>query len=297
MTRVLVTGATGFVGRHAIAPLLAKGYEVHALSRRPGAEPGVTWHQGDVLDPAFVARVAAEVRASHCLHLAWEVGPGYWTAPGNMDWVAATLSLLRAFHQAGGRRFVGAGSCAEYDWSHDHERFAEDVARAPATFYGVAKDATRRMIEAYARETGLSWAWGVMFLSFGPFERPERLVPSVIRALLAGERARTTAGTQPRDFMDSRDQGSAFAALVDGTVEGVVNVASGEPTAVAEVVGLLGELTGRPDLLDIGALPTRPGEPQRLVADVRRLRDEVGFTSRHTLRDGLADAIEWWRTA
>lgn len=294
MTRVLVTGATGFIGRHAVAPLLERGFEVHALARRPVEAEGVTWHRADLLDGAATARVVAEVGASHCLHLAWDVGPGFWSAPANADWVAASLSLMRAFHLAGGRRFVSAGTCAEYDWSRTVDRYAEDAAKAPSTLYGIAKDATRRVLEGYAAQVGMDWAWGVLFLSFGPFERPDRLVPSVIRALLAGQEARTTAGTQVRDFMDCRDQGAAFAALLASDVAGAVNIASGDGVAVAELVRLIGEAAGRPDLLRVGALPMRPGEPERLVADVTRLRDEVGFAATLPVDMAVAEAVAWW---
>jgi len=295
VTRVVVTGASGFVGRQVLAPLVALGHEVHALDLRPGDTAGVVWHAVDLFDRPSMEGTLARIAADRCLHLAWDVGPGFWRAPANADWVAASLNLLRAFHAAGGRRFVSVGSCAEYDWAGPGNRLSEQAPRRPATLYGIAKDALRRMIEGYARQVGLSWAWGVLFFSFGPHERPERLVPSVIRDLLAAREARTTAGTQARDFLDVRDQGMALAALLDGAVEGPVNIGSGEATTVAEVVRRLGDLTGRPDLLRIGALPMRPDEPPRLVADVCRLREEVGFRPRFALDRGLSDAVAWWR--
>jgi nucleoside-diphosphate-sugar epimerase len=229
------------------------------------------------------------------LHLAWDVGAGFWSAPDNISWVAATLSLMRAFHLSGGERFVAAGTCAEYDWTALPDYVREDSPREPATFYGAAKENARRLIDGYSRQTGLSLAWGVLFLSFGPYERPERLVPSIIRNLLAGRAAETTSGTQLRDFLDSREVAAAFSALVDCGVEGSVNIASGEPIALRHVIESLGGLTGRPDLLNLGALPMRPNEPPRLVAEVRRLREEVGFVPRISLEQGLEDAIDWWR--
>lgn len=295
MKRVLVTGASGFIGRQALAPLIERGYEVHALDLRTIDVPGVTWHAADLFDRAAVAEVVGEVGASTCLHLAWDVSPGYWTAPSNADWVAASLDLLSAFDAAGGVRFVAAGTCAEYDWTAPREVLVEDEPCHPATFYGVAKDALRRMIEGYAAETDLSWAWGVLFLCYGPHERPERLIPSVIRDLLAGKRTATTAGTQVRDYLDVRDQGAAFAALLDSEIQGAVNIGSGEGVAVADIVRRIGEITGRSDLLDVGALPMRASEPARLVADIRRLTAEVGFRPCIGLDKGLADAVAWWR--
>jgi nucleoside-diphosphate-sugar epimerase len=301
--RVLLTGATGFIGSHTVAPLLQAGYEVHALGRRTGDSTDVSWHQVDLLDEDAAAAVVRELAAEHLLHLAWYAEHGsFWSSPENLSWVAASLRLLRAFHEAGGRRAVMAGTCAEYDWSEAADACRELAQRSgpatperPATLYGAAKQATRMVASAYAREVGLSLAWGRIFLLYGPGEDERRLVAHVIRALLDGSEAQTSDGTQVRDFLHVTDVAAGFAALLDSPVEGAVNIASGEGVAIARVLALIGEEAGRPDLLRVGALPQRAGEPPRLVADTQRLRDEVGFTPRLSLRDGIADTVAWWR--
>jgi nucleoside-diphosphate-sugar epimerase len=120
-------------------------------------------------------------------------------------------------------------------------------------------------------------------------------VASVARALTAGQRAPTSAGDQVRDFLHVADVGGAFAALVAGDVRGPVNIGSGEGVAVRELVELIAREAGRPDLLDIGALPPRPRDPPALVADVTRLRDEVGFTPSIRLEEGVRETVTWWR--
>jgi len=187
-----------------------------------------------------------------------------------------------------------AGTCAEYDWSAP-QPLAEDSALAPATYYGACKDATRRVAEGLAERAGVSLAWGRIFFLYGPREDPRRLVASVARALAAGERAPTSAGTQRRDFLHVDDVAGAFAAILDSDVAGAVNVASGEAVAVRRIVELLAGLAGRPDLLDVGALPERPGDPQVIAADVARLRDEVGFTPCLGFEQGLGATLDWWR--
>ena len=116
MKRVVVTGARGFVGRHCLPLLLARGYEVHAVSTRPGptADDDVRWHQVDLLDGAAAPALIDAVHPSHLLHLAWCTDHGaYWTSPQNLQWVETTLALARAFSRTG-RRIVMAGTCAEY---------------------------------------------------------------------------------------------------------------------------------------------------------------------------------------
>ena len=296
--RVLVTGASGFIGRRTLEALARRGFEVHAVSRggAPGGPPdGVAWHAADLLDPGARRGLLDSVGASHLLHLAWYAEPGaFWAARENAAWVAATVGLVDEFAAAGGRRATLAGTCAEYDWSA-RQPLAEDAALAPATFYGVCKDATRRVAEGLAERVGIELAWGRIFFAYGPHEDERRLVASVARALVAGERAATSAGTQRRDFLHVDDVAHAFAALLDSAVTGAVNIASGEAVTIRSIVERIAQAAGRPDLLDVGALPQRPGEPAELTASVVRLRDEVGFRPARSLEDGLAETVRWWR--
>jgi nucleoside-diphosphate-sugar epimerase len=297
--RVLVTGASGFVGRRAIAPLLARGFEVHAVGRSVPAGAGAggegaIWHAADLLDAAARRTLVARVGASHLLHLAWYAEPGVvWAARENASWVAATIGLVDEFAAAGGVRATLAGTCAEYGWGAP-QPLREDAPLAPATYYGACKDATRRVVEGLTEIAGVSLAWGRIFFLYGPCEDPRRLVASVARALAAGKRAPTSAGTQRRDFLHVDDVAGAFAAILDCDVRGPVNVASGEAVTVRSIVEALAGAAGRPELLDVGALPNRPGDPAEIAADIGRLRDDVGFAPRWSLADGLVDTMCWW---
>ena len=291
--RVLVTGASGFVGRHALPALAARGFEVHAVARNP--LPGFEIHPVDLLDEAERRALVAAVAPSHLLHLAWDAEPGrYWTSPKNLDWVAASLDLARSFFEVGGRRLVVSGTCAEYEWGAD--RFEEGATPCrPATLYGAAKDGTRRILEAYAKSVGLSFAWGRLFYLYGPGERPGRLVSDAARALLAGEEFPTSPGHQARDFMHVVDVAEALAALLDGSVVGAVNIGSGTAVPVRTLLDGLAARTGRPDLLRYGAKALGPSEPAVIAAATTRLRDEVGVRPRFTLEAGLDDTLAWWR--
>jgi len=298
--RVLVTGASGFIGRHALEPLVQLGFEVHAVTSRAEAPshapPGVTWHQADLLDHGAHGALLDAVAPSHLLHLAWYAEHGrFWTSTENLRWSAATIRLVQAFAEGGGRRAVLAGSCAEYRWGEPGPCVEYATPLEPATLYGTAKNATRALLEAAAGELGMELAWGRVFFLYGPDEAPGRLVAAVARALVAGERARTGDGTQVRDFMHVADVAGAFAALLDSPVAGAVNIGSGEARPLRDVIEAIGAATGRGDLLDIGALAPRAGDPAQLVADIARLRDEVGFVSAIGLREGIEQTVAWWR--
>lgn len=298
MRRALVTGGSGFIGRGALEPLAARGFEVHAVTSSPPpvAASEVVWHQADLLQPSAAQTLLGAVEPSHLLHLAWYVAPGrFWTADENIDWVAASLRLLRAFAAGGGERAVVAGTCAEYAWGSDAPLDERSTALEPATLYGAAKHGLRVVAQALFSQHARSLGWGRIFFPFGPGEPTERLVPSVARAVLAGRAAPCTSGTQRRDFLHSADIAGALAALVDCPVEGAVNIGSGEPRSVAEIARTVAAAAGDASLLELGALPDRPGEPDVVVADVTRLREEVGFTPAASFEQRVAETVAWWR--
>jgi nucleoside-diphosphate-sugar epimerase len=299
MKRVLLTGASGFIGRHCLAPLHRAGYEVHAVARQPlPADPAcpATWHQADLLDPAGPGRLVAAIAPSHLLHLAWIATPGeFWTAPQNLDWVEASVRLLREFARQGGRRVVMAGTCAELDWANLPPACGDETPCRPATLYGACKNALRQILHAHARQAGLSAAWGRVFFLYGPHEHPRRLVPAVIASLLRGQPVPCTHGRQKRDFLHVQDGADAFTALLDSDVQGDLDLGTGEGRAVKEVVTCLAEALQGTDLIRWGAVPLPAHEPPLIQADERRLLREVGFTPRWKLAQGLVETIAWWR--
>ena len=286
--RILVTGATGFIGGHVLQPLRARGFEVHTLGRRRPADPTVIHHGADLLDPVAVRQAVAAARASHLLHLAWYVEPGrYWTAPQNLDWVAASLNLVRAFTAAEGERIVVAGSCAEYEWNGPALALG-----TPATLYGVAKDALRRLLEAAVPDRV---AWGRVFLLYGPGEPPGRLVSGAIAALLAGQRFATSHGRQRRDVLHVADVAEAFAALAASTAAGSFDIGSGTAPPVRSVIEEVARHTGGALRIDWDAKPLPPSEPAVLQADPARLHAATGFVPAFDLARGIADTVACMR--
>jgi nucleoside-diphosphate-sugar epimerase len=291
MKRIIVTGARGFVGRHAIPLLVEAGCEVHAVtSGEPSGAGGCTWHTVDLLDTASTEDVIASLRADALLHLAWTAQPpGYWTDPANLRWVSATLELVRAFAEHGGERFVGAGTCAEYDWSAGHCVEGATPLRS-SSLYGSAKAACGMVLDSYGRSTGLSVAWGRLFFLFGPHDAPSRLVPSLVTAFAAGEPARCRTGNHVRDFIFAGDAAAALTALLLSDVTGPVNIATGTPMRVADVARAVADCVGRPELLTV-----EPGDSRDAVvtADVSRLRTEVRWQPGADTITRIHETVRW----
>jgi nucleoside-diphosphate-sugar epimerase len=294
--RVLVTGATGFIGRHTIGPLQHAGFEVHAIARGAPHDqaPGVTYHIADLTDAVPLPPLLQSLAPTHLLHLAWDVTPGrFWTSPANLAWVAASLNLYRAFIAAGGRRAVFAGTCAEYDWSHALLDEAHTPLR-PATLYGTAKHALHQIVAQAAQVDAASIAWARLFMVYGPYEYETRLVPSVATALLHRRPALCGNGTAERDFMHVADVGAALACVLGSDVQGPVNIASGTCVPIFAVIDKVAKMIERPGLVRMGARPDSANEPPRLAAATDRLRG-LGFRPAFSLETGLADAVGWWR--
>ena len=292
MRRVLVTGGNGFIGRHTIDGLLARGFEVHAVSRRPqGERDDVEWHVAELFDREATKALTGEIAATHLLHLAWTTEPGtYWTSPENRTWCDASIGLLDDFREQGGERALIAGTCAEYDWSDGHCIEGETACRAGSP-YTEAKLALRD--HALAME--LSVAWARVFFTFGPFERPERLVPSIILPLLAGERAACTDGEQVRDFMYVADTADALVAVLDDDFCGDINIASGQSVTLKDLITSIGDKLDAGNRIDFGKRKRQPGEAPRITAETKRLSDIVGWQPQHTLDAALDETIAWWR--
>lgn len=296
---VLVTGASGFIGHHCLEALAKGGAEVHAVARREtGSEaPNVRWHRVDLLEPGAIARLLTASRPTHLLHFAWHVVPGLWATSGadqNLRWVESSLELLSRFAECGGKRLVMAGSCTEYDWNAGQCSEFE-TATTPATFYGKCKDGLRRLLMHYSDETSLSSAWGRIFFVYGPREHPSRLVSSVARALLRDEPALCTHGVQVRDYLHVQDVADAFVALLGSEVRGPVNIGSGVPVQLKEIVFKIGDILQKRHLIQLGAVEPRTEESPVVFAEVTRLRDEVGWRPRHDLDSGLRQTVDWWR--
>ena len=296
MKKILVTGASGFIGKHTLPLLLKAGYEVHAVSIKKKNENGVIWHQADLKDPSQVQSLINKTQPTHLLHFAWCAEPGkFWTDPENTNWVRASLDLIKYFHEQGGKRVVVSGSCAEYEWNKSSYSENESPG-TPATLYGKCKQELQIKAESFCREANLSFCWVRIFFLYGPYEHPARLVPSVVRSLLNNEPAKCSHGEQKRDFLFVEDVASGFTSILESPITGVVNIGSGKSVALKDVIETIGKKIGREDLIRLGALPAQKNEPAILVADTKKLTEEVGWTPSFDINTGLDRTIQWWKS-
>ncbi|PWE57720.1 NAD(P)-dependent oxidoreductase [Metarhizobium album] len=289
--KVLLTGAGGFIGRHVLDALDKQGIETIAVGRRkPDGCPDSAFERADLLEIDDFDAFATKLGATHLLHLAWYAEHGkYWNSPLNLRWCEATTRLVEAFCKAGGRHVVMAGTCAEYDWSYGYCREAETPIN-PATLYGSAKDATRRLAMAVCREYDVPCAWGRIFLAYGAGEAPQRLVPSLIEIFQDKRSAFAVDQDCFRDFLHVADVASAFTTLLLKGANGIYNVGSGEPVQLADVVRWIADILDGDAQRVLSLRRDKTGQPLLLLGENLKLK-ELGWQPVIPVKQGLSKII------
>ena len=285
---VLLTGATGLIGRAVLAELIARAVPVHAVSRTPGpAQNGVTWHQADLLTPAGRAAVAG--LAPRLIHCAWDVTHGsFWTDPANALWRAASADLVARFRQRGGGRVLAIGSCAEYDATAPGP-WSEDRPLAPTTCYGTEKVALFDDLRALC---GCDLIWARLFHLYGQGEDPRRLIPSLITAMRAGQPLTVRASDLMRDYASTAHVARCLVALLGSDAGGAVDIGSGAPRSLGALAGIVAQSLGTAHLLRLGHAPA-PGDPLIMAPELTRLHTAIGPLT-ETPETALAQFARSW---
>ena len=268
---VLLTGAAGFVGRQVLRVLGERGCRVRpvvragkqeTLARDAAIETIVASPDIFAESAAWWARTCSG--ADTVIHAAWYAEPGqYLQSPKNQECLSGTLRLAEGAVRAKVRRFVGIGTCFEYDLNAG--RLSVETPLRPSTPYAQAKvDAFNALSAALPRQ-GVAFAWCRLFYLYGEGEDSRRLVSYVRGRLQAGEPAELSSGSQVRDFLDVREAARMIVDVALGSQEGPVNICSGKAVTVRELAERIADEFGRRDLLRFGARPDNPVDPPCVV--------------------------------
>jgi len=299
--RILITGAAGFIGSQLTRLLVQEGAEVYALLRPQGNTwrirdllPNLKVVEGDLLQTEHGWLKSLEaIHPETCFHFAWYAEPGvFLNSPLNLQYLAASLKLAEGLAISGCRKQVIAGSFSEYD--QDLGYLSESSTLKPNTQYGAAKVALYQALSLWAPKVGVELVWPRIFSVYGPAEHEKRFVPAVILAALRGEPTRLSPGEQLRDYLHSSDAASAVWAVTKSGLTGPVNIGSGKPVAIGELALKIGEILNRPELIRLGDLPYREGDPMFVCANTKLLQS-TGWKPKYDLQTGLAVTIEWWK--
>lgn len=267
----LLTGATGFVGRQILKALEQQGVPCRVVAR-PGKEEffdrfsnieSVITTDDLFAEPSSFMEDAC-LKVHTVIHAAWYVDPkDYLQSPRNMDCLRGTLLFAQACASAGVKRFVGLGTCFEYDVTYGHLSIETPIK--PTSIYAAAKAATFLFLLQFFRLWRIEFAWARLFYLFGEGEKAQRLVPYIRSRLERRERVELTSGDQVRDFLDVKEAGRKIAELAMGPVCGPANICSGSGITVRALAEKIADEYGRPDLLAFGARPQNLVDPPCVV--------------------------------
>ena len=277
--KVLITGASGFIGQYVLKRLESCGIDTVAIGRTlPKNCSPKNFKQVDLIDHSNFDDLLSDIGATHLLHLAWYTEHGdYWESTLNLDWMQASVNLVKAFCKAGGQNVVMAGTCAEYDWSFGY-CIEDKTPLRPSTLYGFAKDMTRRQALAVCTDYRVNLAWGRIFFVFGPGEDNRRLLPS-LSEVFKGKRGPFGINNEAyRDFLHVEDVAAGFLTLLDVNAFGNYNICSGEPVQLKELAKIIAWKNGKEakEVLELSTV--RIGDPEFLVGNNRKIK-EKGWNS------------------
>lgn len=297
---VLVTGATGFLGKHLTRALVHAGADVHAFVRRATpSNAGVHQHPGDMTDAASLGAAFPVAKPEIVFHLAT-----YGTTPAQAD-----AAQMRAVNVGGAHnlwaavdrwpcRVVLTGSCGEYA-AKNGPLTEEDPCR-PASDYTATVHEAVTFSREHARKHGRELVVLRPFGPYGPEDRPERLVPYVIDALLSDRRVKVTAGEQRRDYSYVDDHVAALLAAASVPLADTArayNIGSGGPIRVRALIEAVVAAVGEPliDRVEFGAVPYRPDDLTDRYADITAAARDLGYAPAFSLAEGLRRTVSAYR--
>jgi UDP-glucose 4-epimerase len=300
--RMLITGATGFLGSYVLRRLVDTGSHDVAFLARPSAD---LWRIADVASratriPADLAQIegaraaVTAFRPDAVIHLAWAgVGNKLRNDPAQIENLRATLAIIAVAHEAGARHFIGLGSQAEYGPCAG--AIDEAAPTRPTTLYGVAKLATGIFAEHACTERGVRFAWVRLFSAFGPMDDPSWMISSLVLQLLARRRPALTLGEQRWDYVYATDAADAVMRIaLDPEARGIFNLGSGQAHPIRYVAESIRNLVDPALPLGFGEIPYRSDQVMHLEARVDRLRS-LGWSPAVSLERGLKETVAWYR--
>jgi nucleoside-diphosphate-sugar epimerase len=287
--KVLLTGATGLIGKEAIEPLIKNGFKIYAISSKKQPEQkGVTWFKANLFEADEIKNIFETIKPEYLLHFAWVASGDYLTSDINIKFKDASLNMLKEFHKNGGKRVVMAGTCFEYHFKDTPLK--EDDKLNPQTLYAKCKNELREKAQIFCKENDISFAWGRIFYVYGHGENEKRLTAHVANLLKADKTVKITSGPLIKDYMYTKDIALAFVTLLKTNVSGCVNICTGKPISIKEYVSLIASILGKEKLLQFE--DNIEGQPKFIVGDSSRLIDEVGYNIQYSLDKALDEIIK-----
>ncbi len=267
--RILLTGASGFLGRALLPELLQTGNGLTLLNRKP---TGLGIHE-IVAPPENWHHAVKGLHFDICIHMAWIAAPGvYLTSSENPDLAEASGKLAEALYADGLSHFLGIGTCLEYAAGQTNACSEHLTPLEPVSPYAVAKNQARDLIATAANRRGASYTWARLFYPYGPGEHPRRIPSTFLATLMKGETLDLLTPDSAKDWIEISDVVSAVRHLaLDCAPQREINIGTGIGTKVRGLAECAAEITGADRGL-IRSATTQASDRYRYhVADISKL--------------------------
>jgi len=264
--KIIVTGATGFVGNHLVQALLERGHEVTAMGRDHLRARSMSWFRHVKFVPFDMTDSTSEIfgkvdESDLLVHLAWSGLPNYRGLFHFEQNLPASYGFLKAAVVNGHRRLMVVGTCFEYGMQQGC--MTENHIANPFNPYGLAKDTLRRFLEVLQSEVGFELQWCRLFYIYGKGQNPNSVLSQLDAALQRGDREfPMSGGEQLRDFLEVQETARRLTVLAESPNEkGIINICSGEPISVRRFVENRIRLLNAKIELKLGVYPYPTHEP------------------------------------
>ncbi len=298
MKKIVVTGASGFIGNHCINILIERGYQIHAVCRSSveNKVDNVYWYEIDLFDLEKIEFFFKEIKPTYFLHLAWKVESGLsFGSNENEKWFNLSKKLANYFYQNGGKRLVVSGSCFEYDLSIGHTISEEVTPLSSNNEYGKNKNNLYQYLKSLQKEEGIDFAWGRIFFTFGPGQKLASLVPYVISSLINDKLVETTDGNQEYDYLYVEDVALALVSLVESTYVGAVNISSGKTIKLKELILKFAKAFNKEHLIKFGVRERPENSPSHVQGNIEILKNKTNWKKQFDMNIAVQKTISFYK--
>ena len=297
---ILITGASGFIGRHLIQHTYQKDLTIHAINRKI-ASFSIPVHQynGNLLERKFVNECLQEAQPEIIFHFAaykersMDITSFYESIKTNL---LGTLNLFSSSLDLPSlKAIIVLGTAEEY--GNNIPPFDEKFRESPVTPYSFSKVCVSHMGELFFHLYNLPVTILRPTLAYGPGQGTEMFLPSLITSLLENKPFEMTLGEQTRDFVYVTDLVEALILASRNTkAHGqIINIGSGIPIKLADIVEKIEDMIGKKGLVNLGGKPYRNNEIMEYYADVKKAEDILGWKAKTSIEDGLKETIAYYR--
>ena len=287
--KVILTGGTGLIGQEILKPLMDSGYEIFALSRSYENSNGdVNWVNCDIFDYNALKQTFEKIKASYLIHLAWIGKDDYMVSELNLNFLSASINMLRLFKENKGQRLLTAGTCFEYKFKEKALK-ENDLLDSNKCIYAFCKNKLYEVSKYYCEKNDISFAHGRIFYAYGQNEIESRLTGMIIKNLLNNQCVNINHSSLLKDFVYTKDIANAFVSVLNSSYEGAINIASSVPTSVGDFAKIIARELGKEDLLNLNDFSTV--QPPVILGDNRKLTRDVGYEIKYSVKDGLSEIV------